>query len=199
MAVVPVVGQLEQGLQVAAGSILKTINGKTSGGHKGTILRIETMENIEESKLTVPYLIRLVRAEPDPKRLEAIESLVAHDNPNVRFRSLEVASYFYYPHLNEICLKLLSDSHWAVRLATCEYACIADIVIDPRVPLHLIKNDSNDYIKYHAAALLGKVGTQENILEMLILSEQVTGENHEGTTVKDMLLISINRINSNKQ
>lgn len=144
----------------------------------------------------VGRLIQDILAIPESLRITRMEELVGHEDPEVRVRTLAVCERLGIPQSNAFCVRLLDDPVWHVRMRACEYAQRNHVLEATEQVLNMIRRDENEDARAAAAIAIGTLAPKHMLPQLTELVELATGDNHEGTPIKHLMLLSIAHIKS---
>ena len=123
-----------------------------------------------------------------PEREVALTWLASHKNVSVRVHLIGVASRAGLPDLVPLWNRLIDDPEWMVRMSACEEAYVASLEVSPERVLTLVREDEDESVRFYASLLLLKVSRRIHCRAILELADIVTGTDHEGRSVREILV-----------
>ncbi len=146
----------------------------------------------------VARLAQTVLDLPEDLRHAALERFVMHEDADTRARSLAIAERLAHPDIHTFCLRLLVDPVWYVRVRACECAERNHVIGAVEIIINMISHDDNEDVRATAASSIGTLAPMRFLAQLEEIAQSVTGNNHEGTPVRDLLLLSLDHVRSRR-
>jgi HEAT repeat protein len=136
-------------------------------------------------------ILRQLGRLPESLRFEAVAKLLGEADPDTRARGLLAAKQIRHPDVREFCIRSLRDPSWYVRRLACELSIDFNLTDAVETLIDLLQHDESEFVRAACAIALGRLASKQAIPRLLSLAELVTGEDHEGTPVRQLLRQSV--------